>query len=106
MKNELSINSVYMSLAYQSRTGNWGPNLDDGDEFPAFRSPALFWAKDLRKPSSGMLLRAMSDFRTTPAQTIFVGDADGTNGRDEDMHAAEAAGIDFISAREFFNWSE
>lgn len=49
-----------------------------------------------RKPSPGMLMKAMLKERVTVRETLFVGD------RDEDEVAAKAAGIDFMWAEDFF----
>jgi D-glycero-D-manno-heptose 1,7-bisphosphate phosphatase len=53
---------------------------------------------DCRKPKPGMILSLMSEFGASPAEVIFVGDAE------TDKAAAEAAGIEFIWASEFFGW--
>lgn len=42
-----------------------------------------------RKPRPGMLLRAMRDFRSDPAQCVMYGDSE------KDAQAAEAAGVEF-----------
>ncbi len=49
-----------------------------------------------RKPEPGMLLQAMSDADVSPDETLMVGD------RPEDEAAAQAAGVDFVWAHEFF----
>ncbi|MEP0806553.1 MAG: HAD-IIIA family hydrolase [Chloroflexota bacterium] len=49
-----------------------------------------------RKPAPGMLQDIMAFLRVTPEETVFVGD------RDEDRTAAEAAGVRFMWADEFF----
>jgi HAD superfamily hydrolase (TIGR01662 family) len=49
-----------------------------------------------RKPAPGMLNDLMTSLRVTPDETVFVGD------RDEDRLAAQAAGVRFIEADEFF----
>ena len=49
-----------------------------------------------RKPQPGMLLEACRAFRVDPEGTLFVGD------RQDDAGAAEAAGITFIYADEYF----
>jgi HAD superfamily hydrolase (TIGR01662 family) len=49
-----------------------------------------------RKPSPSMLHEAMRDHGVRPAETIFVGDSDS------DREAAEAAGVEFAWARDFF----
>ena len=55
---------------------------------------------DCRKPLPGMILSLMAEFDAQPENVVFVGDADG------DKRAAEAAGIKFIWATEFFGWPE
>jgi len=49
-----------------------------------------------RKPGPGMLIDLMRRQRVSPSQTVYVGDGD------EDRLAAEAAGVQFIAASEFF----
>lgn len=49
-----------------------------------------------RKPGPGMLLEAMAACAATPEQTLYVGD------RPEDAHAADAAGVAFTWAEDFF----
>lgn len=53
---------------------------------------------DCRKPKPGMLLDIMRKLGYERAQTLYVGD------QDSDRLAAEAAGVRFISAKEFFGW--
>lgn len=81
---------LYMSLLYQVKsTGQFiapaGIPADDPRLNPEWR-----------KPKPGMLLQAMVDVGASPADTVFVGDGE------EDRLAAEAAGIRFIYAYEFF----
>lgn len=74
---------LYMSLAYQTRDGEW--------IYPAGlerKDPRL--QHEWRKPAPGMLIAAMSFYRATPGRTIFIGDSD------EDEAAAVAAGVHFI----------
>ncbi|MFZ5888318.1 MAG: HAD-IIIA family hydrolase [Chloroflexota bacterium] len=49
-----------------------------------------------RKPAPGMLIDLMDALGVTPEETVFVGD------RDEDRLAAQAAGVRFMWADEFF----
>lgn len=49
-----------------------------------------------RKPSPGMLFKAMLTARVTVKETLFVGD------RAEDEQAAKNAGVDFVWAKNFF----
>jgi len=89
-KLSVSIESVYVSFAYQSkRSGEWSPAMNDIDG-----DPLEWWAPEWRKPNPGMLLAAMEYENTTNA--VMVGDSD------EDEAAARAAGIDFIHADDFF----
>jgi histidinol phosphatase-like enzyme len=79
---------LYISLAFQSNGGGWWyPNdIQENDERIK---------RSWRKPSNGMLVQAMKDFRATTA--VMVGD------RDEDRLAAESTpGCSFIWAKDFF----
>lgn len=81
--------TLYMSLAYQTKNG--------GLIFPAglpADDPRL--NPQWRKPLPGMLLQAMADAGVPPMNVRFIGDGE------EDKAAAEAAGIRFIHADEFF----
>jgi len=53
-----------------------------------------------RKPAPGMLLDLMRRLRFMPANTIYVGDMES------DRQAAEAAGVQFVWAADFFGWEE
>lgn len=53
-----------------------------------------------RKPGPGMLLDAMDNFKANPGETLYVGD------REEDRLAAEAAGVHFCWAWQFFEDKE
>jgi len=53
-----------------------------------------------QKPSPVMLQKSMGLVYASPEETLFVGDAE------TDRLAAEAAGIAFQYAAEFFEWSE
>ncbi|MGC9467356.1 MAG: HAD-IIIA family hydrolase [Anaerolineae bacterium] len=53
---------------------------------------------DWRKPGPGMLLAACRYYRVPPAQAIFVGDFE------TDAEAADAAGMGFAFADDFFGW--
>lgn len=50
------------------------------------------------KPAPNMLQELMLVAGVEPEQTLFVGD------QDSDKQAAEAAGVEFIYAEEFFGW--
>lgn len=77
----------YVAYRYQSRkSGEWSPVANNTPE----------WSKEWRKPLPGMLLQAMEDFNALPAECIMVGD------RESDRLAAEAAGVKFIWAINFF----
>lgn len=80
---------LYLCFAYQARSGEWSARPTDA------RAPE-FWRPDWRKPSAGMLVRAMRDARVSPGETLMVGD------RDEDMGAAVAANVSFVWADVFF----
>ena len=60
---------------------------------------AIRWATTgrRRKPKPAMLRGLMKQFNVSPAETIFVGD------QETDRQAAEAAGVEFRWAGEFFN---
>lgn len=49
-----------------------------------------------KKPQPGMLLELMSEFNSSPNDTIFVGDAQA------DRQAADAVGIEFAWAKIYF----
>jgi D-glycero-D-manno-heptose 1,7-bisphosphate phosphatase len=49
-----------------------------------------------RKPSPSMLLEVMQDYGYSTGETVFVGDLD------TDRQAAEAAGVRYFDAEEFF----
>lgn len=51
-----------------------------------------------RKPKPGMILSLMAEFGVSPGEVIFVGDMES------DQKAAEAAGVRFEWAGEFFGW--
>ncbi len=80
---------VYIAYRYRSRKGVWSPVPPN----PAYPER---WRADWRKPAPGMLIQAMTDAQVSPANTIFVGD------REEDRLAAQAAGVRFHWARDFF----
>ncbi|MBI1282505.1 MAG: HAD-IIIA family hydrolase [Anaerolineaceae bacterium] len=52
-----------------------------------------------RKPDSGMIDYLMDAFGVLPSETVYIGDL-GT-----DQQAAEAAGVKFIWAKDFFGWA-
>lgn len=53
-----------------------------------------------RKPDGGMIEYLMDAFGVSKAETVYIGDLD------TDQQAAEAAGVKFIWASEFFGWEE
>ncbi len=53
-----------------------------------------------RKPNPGMLISLMKELGFSPEQTIFVGDME------TDRQAAQAAGVRFIWAKDFFSWGK
>lgn len=52
---------------------------------------------DWRKPGGGMIARAMADYRVPRELTTYIGDMD------TDREAAEAAGVAYEDADDFFN---
>jgi len=82
---------IYVAFAYQAKSGAWSPIPPDGQDDPR-------WLPGWRKPNPGMILQAMSDAGISdPAQVLLVGD------REEDRQTAEAAGVGFQWAWEFFD---
>jgi HAD superfamily hydrolase (TIGR01662 family) len=59
----------------------------------------ILWAttEDRRKPSPAMLIEAMQWFGVEPEEVVMVGDWE------TDRQAAEAAGVEFVWAEEFFS---
>lgn len=87
----LGIGRVYIAYAYRFRDGRWTPT-PPGTRYPERWSPA--W----RKPSGGMVLQAMSDFRMRDrSRVLLIGD------RPEDEQCALGAGVPFVSADHFFD---
>jgi phosphoglycolate phosphatase-like HAD superfamily hydrolase len=99
--------AVYTSFRYQDRSGAWSPIPPGAESDPR-------WRRDWRKPAPGMLLAAMQAAVVSPASvdpnatvtpdgtidpdaTLFVGDSD------DDRAAAQAAGVRFLPAAEFFS---
>lgn len=81
---------TYVAYAYQAISGNWSPIPPEGQGDPR-------WSPEWRKPAPGMILQAMADANITdPANVIMVGDSEN------DQQAAEAAGVQFRWAWEFF----
>jgi histidinol phosphatase-like enzyme len=58
------------------------------------------WSAQWRKPQSGMLLQALADFKAAPAEALMIGDMDS------DRQAAEAAGVPFAWAADFFGFGQ
>lgn len=81
---------VYLAFAYQTKSGVWSPP-------PADTRYPDFWRRDWRKPTAGMLHRAMREAGVRSAETLMVGD------RPEDEGAATAAGCAFQWADRFFS---
>lgn len=80
----------YVCFAYQSKkSGKWSPT-------PEGREGDYRWMPEYRKPSPGMLLKAMQDANFSAHETLMVGDSD------EDEQAAMAAGCSFMHADRFF----
>jgi HAD superfamily hydrolase (TIGR01662 family) len=51
-----------------------------------------------RKPNGGMIEYLMDSFGVSAADTVYIGDLD------TDREAAEAAGVKFVYAKDFFGW--
>jgi HAD superfamily hydrolase (TIGR01662 family) len=80
---------LFMSLCFPVRGGGYiAPRGLPSDDPRTLRS----W----RKPAPGMLIAAMIHYGVEPDDTLMVGD------RPEDYLAAEAAGVDFHWAYQFF----
>jgi phosphoglycolate phosphatase-like HAD superfamily hydrolase len=80
---------TYLNYTFCDRRGNWSP-------VPRGREAEAEWQRAGRKPAPGMLLAALAAFHVVPRAALMVGD------RPEDLHAAEAAGVHFEWAHEFF----
>lgn len=70
------------------------PDHPKGSVYP-FNRPSTY-----RKPESGMLTSIMDELSANPDVVLMVGD------RDEDLQAAENAGVEFMWAWEFFGWEK
>jgi len=93
--------TTYISFAYQTKEGKWGPQKRQTNVFAPDRGEVFTeWRKDWRKPAPGMLLQAMTEAGVAPDDTLFVGDMES------DRLAAEAAGVRFMWARDFFGWED
>ena len=95
---------VLVAYAFQSRKGHWAP-VPRGAEARDARAPwpgsggvqlRRSWQRAWRKPAPGMLREAMAMAAVGPADTLFVGD------QPCDEAAAEAAGVRFEWAEDFF----
>ncbi len=92
----LDYEEIYHELGEAAREANiryvaMSPFHPDGT-IEQYRIDKNHW----RKPGPGMLLSAMKQYGIQPQDTLMVGD------RYEDMNAAKAAGVDFLSAIQFF----
>jgi len=77
-------------FAYQSKkTEKWSP-------VPPDETILDRWNPNYRKPNCGMLVQARHNAEVGKDRVLYVGD------REEDLQAAERAGIDFMWAHEFF----
>lgn len=82
--------AIYVAFAYQAKSGAWSPIPPEGQGDPR-------WSPGWRKPAPGMIQQAMADANITdPANVIMVGDSEA------DQQAAQAAGVQFQWAWEFF----
>lgn len=92
--------NIYIAYAYQSKKGQWGPIPEGLENFicggNGFEGN---WNQDWRKPNPGMIKRAMLITGVSASGTLMVGDSE------DDQKAAQAAGVDFIWADEFFGRS-
>jgi phosphoglycolate phosphatase-like HAD superfamily hydrolase len=82
--------SLYVAWIYEARNGsvyNLSGLIEDKIEI----KKALYW----RKPGPGMILQALLDSCTMPADALVIGDD-----LDKDAGAAEAAGVAFRHASE------
>lgn len=85
---------VYDLSTIQARLQQVSQFLDIPADMICFGSPdTTYW-----KPSPGMLLDFATRTGVAPANILYVGDAD------TDRQAAEAAGIGFAWAWDFFGW--
>lgn len=95
LRSSEKVNSIniayYVCYRYQNqKSGAWCPvpiGVDERD---------YEWQKECRKPAPGMLELAMREAGALSNEALMVGDGD------EDRLAAEAAGVDFQWAHEFF----
>lgn len=94
---KLAVDMAYISLAYTSKsTGSWYPKKQDSTVYRQGYIKSSF-SRNWRKPDTGMIDQAMSDFDIEdPKRVLVVGD------RDEDLRAAAAMGCSFIWANRFF----
>lgn len=91
---------IFMALGYEF-DGRWlAPvGISSQREFIHY-SPTAFYSahQRWRKPQPGMLLDAMRMYKVSAESTLFVGDSE------TDRLAAEAAGVRFAWAKDFFGW--
>lgn len=80
---------MYVCFAYKSQKGEWSP-------VPAGKESWNEWKPSFRKPSDGMLVKAMIDADILEIDTLMVGDSP------EDEQAALNATVDFKWAWDFF----
>lgn len=79
------------AFAYQKKTGEWLPTPENVQDEWRER----FWRHNFRKPGTGMVDYILS-YNTEADDVVMVGESE------EDRLCAEAAGIQFIHADEFF----
>ena len=72
------------------------------DERAKAKNPESKYARKSyrRKPKPGMLKELMRAAGTDTADTVMIGDSD------DDRKAAEAAGVEFVWAKDFFKWED
>jgi HAD superfamily hydrolase (TIGR01662 family) len=90
-QQHILFNNINVCYAYRNKYGEWYP-------IPKF-ADSYSWKPEFRKPSPGMLNRAMAHFLCKSNKTIMIGD------REEDKEAANKAGCSFEYADVFFERS-
>lgn len=72
------------------------------DPKAASKFPDGFYARDhyTRKPQPGMIQECLDHFEVLPEEVVYIGD------QESDKQAAEAAGVHFEWAADFFGWHD
>jgi len=77
---------LYVAYPYQNRTNRrWSPTPPQYAGWPE-------WSRNYVKPSPGLLIKAIDDYRVSPSSVLYIGDEE----RDEE--AARAAQVSFLWA--------